>query len=78
MLDKKVQYLINALETIAGQDKTDEVPEWVKADYPELTTEQLEQTWATYVEDYVYDSHDYFVETAQDPLAKYNNESEEQ
>ena len=78
MLDKKVQYLINALETIAGQDKTDEVPEWVKADYPDLTTEKQEETWAEYVNDYTFDAHDWLVETAQEALAKYNNESEEQ
>ncbi len=78
MLDKKVQYLINALETIAGQDKTDEVPEWVKADYPEQSAEEQEETWAEYVNDYVFDTHDSLVETAQYALAKYNNENDEQ
>ena len=74
----QVQILINALETIAEQDKTDEVPEWVKADYPELTTEKQADMWAEYVNEYTFDAHDWLVETAQEALAKYNNESEEQ
>jgi len=78
MLDKKVQCLLNALETIAGQDKTDEVPEWVKADYPEQSAEEQEETWAEYVNEYTFDIHDWLIETAQEGLAKYNNESEEQ
>lgn len=78
MLDKKVQYLINALETIASMDKTDEVPDSIKADYPEQSAEELEQTWAEYVNEYTFDNHDWLVETAQEALAKYNNEREEQ
>ena len=78
MLDKKVQYLINALEAIAVQVKTNEVPEWVKADFPEQSAEEQEETWAAYVNDYVFDAHDWFVSLAQNALAKYNNESEEQ
>lgn len=74
----QVQILINALETIASMDKTDEVPDSIKADYPEQSAEEQEETWAEYVNEYTFDTHDWLVETAQEALAKYNNESEEQ
>jgi len=73
----QVHILINALETIASMDKTDEVPDSIKADYPEQSAEELEETWAEYVSEYTYDNHDWLVETAQDALAKYNGNEEQ-
>ena len=73
----QVQILIDALETIASMDKTDPVPDSVKADHPDLNAEQLEQTWAEYVNEYTFEIHDWLIETAQEALAKYNGNEEQ-
>ena len=73
----QVQILIDALERIASMEKTDKVPDSIKADYPDRNAEQLEQTWAEYVNEYTFDNHDWLVETAQEALAKYNGNEEQ-